>query len=206
MIRSEQELLDAVMASEVWEFGDFTFASGKTANNKIQLPKVLDTIHAKGLLLGRMAELIQGYQPDMLWGVPDGGQEFAKVLGEDLGVPLLELERDEEASARMGTKIFKYVNDDEIANAEVAEKIVGIEDVSNELTSVVSALDLPVLSRKTVAVVIGFRRGSRKNEQPVSVPLEAAIDMPIPNIIDHNHPFFRKYGHLALGLTAGAVD
>jgi orotate phosphoribosyltransferase len=92
---TSESIEDAVMHSGVWHFGDYTFAGGKKANNKLEIPPLLEDPEVKELVLDALTDLIAQHSPDALWGVPSGGQSFAHHLGKKrrLNLPVVYLKK-----------------------------------------------------------------------------------------------------------------
>ncbi len=191
MDRTEQ-IKRAVLKAGVWQFGDYVFASGKPANNKFEMPLALKDEAAKKLVLKALGELALEYEPEALWGVPSGGQEFAHEIGTQLGLPVVYLQKRE----TQGFKAVDYLLPRDRALAIRTNRLVGIEDVINEGTSITRTLRLPELSQNTVAIVACWIRGIMRVHD--SLPIEGVIKEPVPNIIDPRHPFYHTYGRYAV--------
>jgi orotate phosphoribosyltransferase len=186
---------ELAMQAGVWHLGNYTFASGKKANNKFEIPELLNDFEAREIALHAMVNLVLQHSPDALWGVPAGGQEFARQLAKECELPVIYLKK---APSSRGTKVFTYENRYIAQEAQSAERVVGIEGITNELTSVVGALELPELREKTNAIVAFWRRGTSDIERPLDVNIEWVVEQEVPNLITPDHPFYQQYAHLAI--------
>jgi orotate phosphoribosyltransferase len=185
---------NVVMRAGVWHFGDYTFASGKKANNKLEIPELLEDPEAREVVLHEMGKLVVAHSPDAIWGVPSGGQEFARHLCKELDVPVIFLRK---VGSLAGSKEFAYNTRYDAKAARKAECIVGIKDITTELTSVNGVLQLPELKEKTEAIVALWRRENSEVEKPLGVNVEWVVEDEVPNTITPEHPFYSQYAHLA---------
>jgi orotate phosphoribosyltransferase len=197
---SEQLRISTLQAG-VWVLGKFVFASGKVANNKLDMPRALQRTASREPLIGRMAELALAHEPDAIWGVPTGGQEYAVELAYTdalTDVPLVNLAVSRDGA---GKKVFSFATSHDRIVAGRSSRMVGVEDVTNEFTSTKAVLAaLPELEG-TVGIVAGARRGTPETEQPLSrrLSVDWAFEMPVPNVITPDHPLFQQYGQFAVG-------
>ena len=83
-----------------------------------------------------------------------------------------------------------------------SRRLIGIEDVTTELTSTDGALHLPELDDHTLAVLAGMRRGTSDRERDIHRPIHWLFEASLPDFIDKDHPFYRRYGHLAVKQAA----
>jgi hypothetical protein len=184
----------STLKSGVWILGRFVFASGKEANNKFDMPVALRVQASRRPLIGRMAALAAVYDPDALWGVPSGGQEYAEELGEHMELPVIQLS----VTRANGKKEFHFATHHDRVLAARSVRKVGVEDITNEFTSTNATLLLPEL-QNTVGMVAGARRGTPETEQLPGMPVDWAFEMQVPNIITPDHPLFQQYGQFAVG-------
>ncbi len=197
---SDQERLrSAVLGAGVLQLGDVTFAGGVSANNKLDMTRLfLQEDERIGLInvvaaLGRSA--IQ-YDPDALWGVPTGGQKFAKALGQVLEVPVIGLKKDQD---HIGYRRFDYDVLDTEGQVPISDycRMVGIEDVSTTYGSVVGCLQLPELREATKAVAVIWSRGEDDPDEVIlpdmRVSLIPLIVEPVPSHLKKSHELY-AYG------------
>ncbi len=95
------------------------------------MPIALRQASSRQPLIKYMAGLVEAHQPDALWGVPRGGQDFAEEISDELELPMILLRvtgRDAE-----GRKTFGFASDRERKQARQYPRKVGIEDLTTEL-------------------------------------------------------------------------
>jgi hypothetical protein len=173
------------------------FASGKVANNKLEMPEALRYQPSRRLLIGRMGQVIVDHGVRLLWSIPTGGDDYADALTKEFGLeaPI----RLRKVSAEPGRKVFAYNTPQDEARVLAGDKLIGVEDLTTELTSTDGALQVPGLRERTIGMVAAWRRGSPEQERDVHMPYEYAVEAPVPNIITTDHPFWQRWGHLAVG-------
>lgn len=197
MLRPEdsQQCLEAVLSAGTWELGEYTFATGRPANNKLFMERVLQHPEASKVILRSLGQLVLQHEPDVLWGVPAGGQEYAMALGAWLGIGVVMLEKEVNEAGR---KTFRYKRARDRIRMEGAQCAVGVEDVTTTFTSIKGALLLPELQEKTLGAVAVWRRGQSDSERQINIPVHWLIEEPLPNHITTEHPFYKRYGHRAV--------
>ncbi|HSW37721.1 MAG TPA: hypothetical protein VLG37_05150 [Candidatus Saccharimonadales bacterium] len=200
---------DSILAAGLWEVAaDFkpyvVFASGKQANNKLDLEAAIDEGQPDDLqaaVLDPMKTLVERYDPDALWGVPSGGQSYASKIGAHLSIPVVRLKKKENSP---GVKTYELEDPEEDGKRlRAAKRLVGVEDAGSERTSLYGALylshpQLVELTIKTVGVALVWQRGLVIEARHLGVPVTSVIQEHIPNLIRRKHPFFKKYGSLAV--------
>lgn len=192
-----------ILTAGVWELGEYVFAGNNEANNKLEMERLLNQPEKAELVLNLLGGLAIGssFYPDAIWGVPNGGQEFAKVLGKRLKVPVVLLAKDK-VNSSPGEKRFKFRSDEDEAIVDAAQNMVAVEDVTTKLTSLDGALQNPKLAKKTNYIVAIWRRGTEVIERKLYVPILWIIEEPLPNIITPDHPFYQRYHDLAVRQAA----
>jgi hypothetical protein len=196
---NSDRFIEAVFDADVWEFGRFRFASGKTANNKFNMEKLALPKNRPQLLvvIAETGKLVVGHEIDAVWGVPWGGQEvFARPLSQVFDVPLIGLIKDID---QPNLKTFMYEDLNAYRIAEQTENKLGLEDASTERGSISGALQLPELLFDTKLMIAGIRRGDPERERKIKVPFEAVFTQYVPNHISIDDPFYQEFGHRAVG-------
>lgn len=189
---SQERIKEAILRAGVWQFGEYQLGSGKEANNRFEMPLVLDNPAARRLLLPALCRLVASYSPDSLWGVPSGGQEFASVVGQQPALPVIQLQE-----LGRGKELgIEYLYPKDRALATRAYRTVGLKDVIDDGTFIVRSLRLPELSEKTVAIVACWVRGILLARR--SMLVKGVVEEPVPNLISSSHPFYQRYGHFAV--------
>ncbi|MGH7196128.1 MAG: hypothetical protein ACREGA_05150 [Candidatus Saccharimonadales bacterium] len=193
----------AVLEAGVWRVaGDFTFASGEQANNKLEIDRLLlpENGERRQTVVSALAKIAMAAKPDLLYGVPSGGQDFARLVGQKLDLPVISI--DKILPQKPGQKNFGYSSDNDQKMVSTAARLVGIEDVTTTMTSLAAVLTLPGLAVKTQKMVAIWRRGQPNQERQLPLPAESLswiIEQPIPNHIASDCEFYRAFGHQAVG-------
>lgn len=189
---------ESVLDIGVWKLGRFIFADGGVANNKLDMEVLLgDDKHCQRIV-GYLARLVHP-ETDLLFGMPSGGQEFAKYIGQLLDLPVISLDKDSDSPP--GEKHFSYTSPDDELAVEGAKCVTGIEDVTTKMTSTAGTLLLPGLAQKTRRIAAIWRRGMPDEERvlPDHISKRWIYQQPLPNLITKEHPFYRGFGHRAVG-------
>lgn len=192
---STHDIRAAILDVGVWELGDCQFADGREANNKLVMDRLLGCPKQLEVVLRPLGALALQHRPDALWGVPSGGQLFAEALGEELGLPVIQLEK---VDTSPGRKTFRYQSEKDRLLAQQAKRLVGIEDVTTTFTSLAGAMELPLLDQKTRAITAIWRRGSKEIERRLPVPIHWLVEEYMPNIMGPYHPFRLQHGYKAV--------
>lgn len=193
-----QPILDAFFACGGWELGNFTFASGQTANNKLDMEKLLVHRTRRKKVIVPLTDNVVEHSPQAVWGVPRGGQMAARHVANLLGIGFIQLRKDSKHHVP-GAKNFIFANPESEALARDCDRLVGIEDVTTEMTSLCGALQLPLLDEHTLAIESIWRRGGEGVERPIDKPMRWLIERPLPNHITIYHPFYREFHDRAVG-------
>jgi hypothetical protein len=117
-----------------------------------------------------------------------------------MGLPLVRLEKVGEGPASQ----FEYASDYDQWLADEATRLVGIEDLVSKLTNARKSMQLKALSKKTVAKVAAWIRSMSLGQLIRSgdkFELKGAVVVPVRPIMDREHPFYKRYGHLAVDLS-----
>lgn len=205
-----QEATEALLLSGAWELAEgeaWTFAGGQPANNKFHADRPLEAPESiRNKVLQPLGELVTHLGvPDALWGPPTGGQEYAKAIGERYDIPVIVLEKD---IIEPGRRTY-VVAEESRALAEGAETLVGIEDLTNRMTSTYGALQTPVsadstitFDEKTLFMTAVVRRGTPEVERTLPVPIFWVVELPTPDLITPDHPVYQQFAHLAVKAAA----
>lgn len=172
----------AVLQSDVLELGNFEHADGQKSNNILNMTELLRHPDHSDFILGHLGEIATRYEPDLLIGVPTGGQKFADKLSDDERVCLntAQLIKIEDKS---GLKKYSFASEEDEDMVINAQKIVVIEDVFIKFTSVRGVLALPRIIEKTQAVIGVWDRGRHPSRRSLNVPVHALVTEYIPNFL-----------------------
>ena len=209
-----QELLFQRSLEEgIWEVNvDAVFASGDRANNKVDWSKLFlldedlndvnDPLNfalspAGELIVGTLVEVTDEFAPDLLIGVPSGGQRFATAVARVLGIQVARLKK---VASQPGQKNFAFEDLYSQTLVEDSNRVAIIEDVTTKNTSLAGVLRVPGVSQKELHLQAIQRRDDGSNELVLPFAVNWLIDKwPIPNVISSDNPTYKKWGYLALG-------
>ncbi len=191
-----RDMRHQILSTGTWRFGEFVFASGEEANNKLDAEALVEHTSQYVYVLSELGRIARQWEPKALVGVPRGGQRLASDLGLMLNLPVIELEKEDTTPGR---KTFRYADERDKHLAATAGPIVALEDVTSEMTSLDGMLQLPELREHVVAVSAIWRRGRVETERELGVPITWLIEEPLPNVIEADHPFYQEYGLFAVG-------
>lgn len=210
----QDQIVEAAFREGIWEVGiDVTFASGKQANNKVDWERLFvnsedrrkpansanfEVTPAGLVVVSALLEMTDEFAPDVLVGVPSGGQRFARAVGRVLQIPTIEIMK---LRNEPGHKTYQYMTGGDHVLAEGAERLFVIEDATTEMTSLSGLCDLIEGAHGDREVAIGAvqRRDDGSNERQLPYPIDWLIELPMPNMIDRQHPTYQRWGHLAIG-------
>ena len=219
---------DGVLRIGSWEVGpdapegsgaDFEdiaeFASGALANNKLSADKVLET-YTQGMpvsedeLLAIRANVLNtfgkllyvyGEDPDVLWGLPNGGQDYALWLGGMFGIPVARLGK---ATKEPGKKTFRPLTADDAKLLRKGRRMIGFEDAGNAGTSPHGAFyesdeqGLDMLRHNTMGFNFLWVRGRLQRLDRLKIPMNTVVDARVPNRITRKDAFYQDFGHWAI--------
>jgi orotate phosphoribosyltransferase len=187
-----EEILDTCF--EIHPQG-ITFASGKRANNKLELERIFKQPELKSKVVTALAQLAMKFKPGFVVGVPNGATPWAEAVREELDIDyIVYLDAQEDLRGR---KVMRFRNEflDRHQLVRHLQDGVMIEDALNEHTSVRQALALPDLGKrkKIEAVVAIWDRGLPSLRPPLWIPHEALITEHIPNILPEASDLYQRY-------------
>lgn len=212
---NQDYLFERSLAEGVWEVGvDKVFASGDSANNKVDWALLFlyeenlldskDPVNfivspAGELIVEALVEAVDDYAPDLLMGVPSGGQRFAMLVARVLDIEVARLKKV--PCPEKGQKNFDYQDSDSQDLVGRSRRIAIIEDVTSKHTSLAGVLRVPGVSEKTVLLQVIQRRDDGTNEAELPLQVNWLIDAwPMPNIMTRDDPTYQRWGHLAVGV------
>ncbi|HVV25724.1 MAG TPA: hypothetical protein VHC21_01700 [Candidatus Saccharimonadales bacterium] len=156
-----------------------TFAGGQPANNKLDLERIAHVPGLRAQIVYGLAELAQPHRPDLIVGVPHGGDWLATDLAWQLGIRALLLDKDEH-------KAFHYQKGGEQMVAR-SERVVGVDDLFNRRTSIRKVQALNGLAERMVAAVAVWDRNPAMKPR-LPLPHEALIEEAIPDMLPADDP------------------
>lgn len=212
---NQDYLFEKSLEEGIWEVGvGRVFASGDNANNKVDWDQLYIFDEDKNfpshpsnfllspagkLIVEALVEAVDSYSPDLLMGVPSGGQRYAKSVARVLGIEVALLKKV--PSLEPGQKKFDYQTSHSQDLVEQSRRLAIIEDVTNKNTSLGGVLRVPGVSEKAVLLQAIQRRDDGTNESELPLQVNWLIDAwPMPNIMTRDDPTYQRWGHLAVGV------
>lgn len=161
---STAELREAIVDAGVWQEGHFVFANGGHSTVKLKMDRLKNSPEAfqKALLMlaqmdGEDDEDAES-KPDVVLGVPRGGQELAEGLVERglLRVPWARLERVPGGERRD----FRFRSVPDRERALDAQRVYIYEDVVTTFSSIAGVVRLLEPDRQDIQARAIWRRGT----------------------------------------------
>jgi orotate phosphoribosyltransferase len=173
---------DAVMG-ETFVRGDFTFASGTKANNKLQMERLKNNPELFDDVIRRLGVLAMVFNPDLISYVPDGARLFAEPLAADLGLPVAHLWKAIDINNGQPRNIT-YKRPMDHRSVRAANRLVIIEDVTTKFTSTKKVLDLPDMRQIAIGQVSIVHRGWPAAQQNFELKALSLIGEYMPEIME----------------------
>ncbi len=177
-----------------FQVGQYEFASGETANNKLGLDaETLETSDPELYheVVGRLAVQARQFKPNALTYVPNGARGYAHAIGHLTGLPVVEMVATPNEQGGKDVALARGFKN--LARFVLARRIVLIEDVTTELTSVNRTLEMPFMKHKVAGIAAIWRRGVEGREKPLPKGIRASwlVEAPMPRLmtpglIDHH--------------------
>ncbi|MBA3758119.1 hypothetical protein H0X10_00610 [Candidatus Saccharibacteria bacterium] len=169
---------------------DGSFASGKMANNKLELELIPKRNKALGyVIVTSIGNIAMSYKPQFVVAVPDGANWIAKGIAKQQEIPLIKLKKDPETKAIS----FRYKTDQR--RCSKAERGVLVEDAFNEFTNTRRVLEIPELDERIVAVLGIWDRGIHESaggdRQELSLPTRALLTEHIPAVLPEDSELWK---------------
>lgn len=170
------------MQAGVLELGRVKFASGDKANNHLSIERLFEHPLQLETILHRLGDVALRFEPDLLVGVPTGGEKLAERLSDAkyVGVPIAHLVKVEN---QPGKKTFGYRTPDDLDLVMSADRLVVVEDFFNKLTSTRGVLEVPGIAERAQAAVGVWDRGFHPSRDTLPIPVEALVTEYIPKFL-----------------------
>lgn len=181
---------DYTLKAGVLSLGEFTYASGQEANNKLDMERLLLYREYRTPLLKSMALLaIRNPQTiEAIIGIPRGGAKFAQKVGLLAGIRVIEMEKGEND---LGNPVFNYRSRADRVAAESVDSIAIMEDVTTTRSSeALLYAQHPEIRERAEVCITGWDRSTPGKKLPLSVPLEPVIQEPIPYDLFPGHALY----------------
>jgi orotate phosphoribosyltransferase len=168
-----------------FERGKYDFAGGAQANNKLNMENLESHLALRAKAAVRVAELIRiqmPEKPELIIGVPNGGDWLAGDVAHLIGGHVLTLDKDSTTK-----EISFKPRGREILN--LFKSAVIVDDVLNELTNTGKVYALPDMHEKVGGVfAIWDRNPGRTNN--LGITTSAVFEETIPPVLPDDSPFF----------------
>jgi orotate phosphoribosyltransferase len=160
--------------------GNFQFAGGDEANNKLDLERAQSIPELAGRITDRLCELAEPYQPTVLVGLPNGATGWAERMSEEMKLPVLYLKKE---LVVPGQKTFslRSSHDRQYVDGKPDARLLVIEDAGSKLTSFRGALEsVPYIGKNALGLVGIWRRFPPQVDKPDPKPTRWIINEYIP--------------------------
>lgn len=161
------------------------FASGETANNKINIEKIQDDLLLRGRIIRTLGKKVMAHNPTFVSAVPNGANWIAEDITEYYNIPFVRLKRNIEDPTK-----FEFNSREDRELCQSLDDGVLIEDVINKFTNTRRALAIPSIGKRIVAVEAILDRGLPSERTEPGIPYNALITNPIPAILPPDSPLW----------------
>lgn len=152
---------------------DTLFASGVTANNKLDVERLDNNSDLTTEVVRRTGRLVLEDAPDFIVGVPNGANWLAQRVADRTRMNLVLLHADSDKNISYEDKHSEFI-------AKHGFRGVLIEDVFNRFTSTRRVLDVEPLGTKIGSVVSVWDRGNTHERTELEIPHTSLITQFIP--------------------------
>jgi len=182
MPRNRAETLDYFLV-HCFDRADKIFASGRQANNQVDLELLADDPVAHALVR-RLGTVIMDSQPDFLVAVPNGARWMTRILCRELSLPEIMLSKDEHRD-------ISYANEGEAARITEFDNGVIVEDLFNRYTNTRKVLALPGMGERIVGACALMDRGSPADREALAIPTSVLVHTYIPEQLPPDSAYWK---------------
>lgn len=182
-----ERILDTCLIS-----GDFTFAGGAEADNKLDLERALLIPDLVSSIIDRLCELAEPYNPDALTGLPNGATRWAEYMAERMRLPVIYLKKE---ITEPGNKTYSLCSkaDYQYTERRPGARLLVVEDVGSKLTSFRGALkSVPFIGSNALGLVGIWRRLPEQSDSPDPQSTSWMVEEHIPLKLSKDSPY-RSY-------------
>lgn len=186
------QVLEAILDAGVFKIkrsGTWKFAGGQHSNNKLDMEEAYQDPRALRLIMQALGRLALPYDADLIVPVADGANQLGVLLGVHLDLPVAFLQKDK---VEPGLKTFKYRTDKDKKLVERSKRLIVVEDVPNQLTSIHGVLQVLGIGERAIAALGVFNRGLPGKAIDLSIPLKAILNYPISNQVAPDHQLYGR--------------
>lgn len=191
MIVTSQESAEAkqaILNAGALKLKNVRFAGKQSANNKLDMEELGWQDEKRTKVIDPLRKIVRHFMPDVLVGVPSGGQEWAVEVGALEGIPVAELVKvDPDA------KTFQYASEASQLLVARAIRIGVIEDTTTLRTNEMGVYaSCPDIRSKADFCATGWARALPIERIIIpDVPLVAVVEEHIPYNLSSEHPLYQ---------------
>jgi len=164
------------------------FASGKLANNKLDLEHIQRDKALRAMIVRRLGQRVLEHSPDAIVAVPDGANWIAKDIADQYDeLTLIRLKRNQQ-----NRDVISFQTAADRVLCGLSERAVLLEDAINEFTSTQRVAAIPEIGKIIVAEEAIWDRGDPTERIEPEFPYRALITEPIPLQLPAESPL-RQY-------------
>jgi adenine/guanine phosphoribosyltransferase-like PRPP-binding protein len=165
------------------------FHGGEIANNKLDLELLRFHAGLSSRVIKALGEVAADFSPAFITAVPEGANALGKDVARELSVPFIKLRKSRSAIGVVGFADARS----RVRLLHSKDPGVLIEDVPNNLGSIINVLSMPEMQGKIVAVASVWDRGFGKEGRPdLRVPLTSLISEYIPPTLGAQDPLWQE--------------
>jgi adenine/guanine phosphoribosyltransferase-like PRPP-binding protein len=161
---------------------DYRQANGAQSNNKFIVERMQTNPELMRRVVSELGWLATSLQPDLLLPAPDGANWLAEAISLETGIDFGLLHKSDDGTIEPLP--------DTREKLESADAVVIIEDVLNRLTTTKKVLSMPDTAGKVSAVIGVFDRGPTDRD-PLSIPVQALLRLPVPDQLPTDDKLWR---------------
>lgn len=178
------QVREAVLGVGVLKLGRYRFADGQESDNKIDMEEIYKHSRVLRLVLQALGKLAIPYRPDCIVPIANGADQLGVHLGVWLDLPVAFLKKDR---VEPGLKTFLFRTEGDEKLALESANIIMLEDAATRRTSTSGALQIPILRRKTRAVLEVWDRAAPGEARPLPVPEHVLVKEALPYSLPKDH-------------------
>lgn len=194
-----RSLEDRIIARTFVE-GNFTFAEGISANNKLQAERLNQDPKLLQEIIDRLGQLAMKLKPDSITYVPNGARMFAESVATELDLPIIHLVKQVDLECQLGKMFYRRPSDRRaVVEDPSINEILLIEDISRTFGSPNRVLELEGMQQKATGLVSIFHRGEEEARRNFSLETHSVAARYLPPQMSEEE--LARYRTLAMELN-----
>lgn len=198
LVKSMCNLENRIIARTFVE-GNFTFAEGISANNKLQAERLKQDPELLQEVIEGLGQLALKHKPDLITYVPNGARMFAESVAKDLGLPVVHLFKQLDLPGQPGQMFIRRPMDRKALLDPKIGRVVIIEDISRTFGSPDKVLKLDSMGQKARGLVSIFHRGEEEARRNFSLETHSVAARYLPPQMSEEE--LARYRTLAMELN-----